>query len=71
MIGQILGWIGNILFICGVYALGKKNVNGFYSNAVANLLYAWQSIIMNNPALFWLSIGLMILNLKGIYSWKK
>ena len=68
---NILGWIGNVLFIYGVYALGKKNVHGFYFNSFANLLYAWQSIIMNNNALFWLSIGLIILNVKGVIEWNR
>lgn len=67
---HILGWSGNILFLTGVYLLGKKNINGFYSNSIANLLYAWQSIILANHALFWLSIGLIILNLKGIWEWR-
>lgn len=69
MIEQTLGWIGNIFFIYGVYALGKKQTRGFYFNAFANLLYAWQSVLMNNIPLFWLSIGLIVLNLKGIYEW--
>lgn len=68
---QILGWAGNILFFCGVHALGKKNIIGFYCNGLANLLYAVQSIIMNNPALFWLSMGLIILNISGIVEWSK
>ena len=68
---EILGWISNLFFIYGVYAIGKRNIYGFYSNSIANLLYAWQSILMNNSALFWLSIGLIVLNLKGIYEWRK
>lgn len=65
-----IGWIGNIFFILGVYALGNKKTIGFYSNSVANLLYAWQSILMNNIPLFWLSLGLILLNIKGIYEWR-
>lgn len=71
MIEQLLGWAGNILFIWGVYALGNKNIKGFYANALANLFYVVQSILMNNPSLLWLSIGLLILNIKGVYSWVK
>lgn len=66
----ILGWISNIFFIYGVWAVGKKNVHGFYANSIANLLYAWQSILMDNHPLFWLSILLILLNLKGIYEWQ-
>lgn len=68
---QILGWIANILFFGGVYALGKKNIIGFYCNGIANILYIWQSIMMNNIALLGLSIGLVILNIKGILEWRK
>ena len=70
MIEQILGWIANILFIYGVWILGNKNVKGFYINSIANLLYVWQSILMNNLALFWLSIFLIIINIIGIYKWQ-
>ncbi|MHA2012755.1 MAG: hypothetical protein ACTSWG_10350 [Candidatus Helarchaeota archaeon] len=70
MIPDILGWIANIFFIYGVWAIGIKKIEGFYANIIANLLYAIQSIIMNNTALFWLSIGLILLNMKGIYEWR-
>ena len=69
-ISMVLGWIGTILFVYGVWAVGKKYVNGFYANALANLCYVAQAIILNNPPLFWLSILLIILNLKGIYEWQ-
>ena len=71
MLVNLLGWTGNIFFIVGVYLLGEKDVKGFYINSVANALYAVQSIIMNNVPLFWLSIALIILNVKGIYEWRK
>jgi len=68
---QYLGWVGTILFIYGVWAVGVKRIDGFYANAIANLMYVGQSILMNNWPLFWLSIGLIILNIKGIYEWSK
>ena len=68
---ELLGWLGNLFFIYGVYKLGKKAVIGFYANSLANLLYAGQSIIMSNSPLLWLSIGLLILNIKGIYEWSR
>ena len=71
MIILILGWIANILFIHGVYSLGKKKIIGFYSCSVANTLYIIQAFIMNNNPLIWLSIGLIILNIKGIIEWRK
>ena len=71
MLEQSLGWIGNVFFILGVYMLGDKNIKGFYLNTIANILYAYQSILMQNQALLWLSVGLAILNIKGIYQWMK
>jgi len=68
---QIFGWIGNMFFFLGVWALGKKNIIGFYYNILANFLYALQSVIMKNHALFWLSMGLIILNFVGIIKWSK
>lgn len=70
-IEQILGWAGNILFFIGVYSLGKKKIAGFYCNGSANFLYILQSIIMQNLSLFWLSVGLMVLNVVGIAQWSK
>lgn len=71
LIEQYLGWVANVFFILGVYILGNKNVNGFYLNAIANFLYIIQAIYMHNTALLWLSIGLIFLNLKGVYEWRK
>lgn len=71
MLNEILGWGANIFFIYGVYALGKKNIKGFYLNCIANLLYVVQSYLMDNSALLWLSLGLIILNIKGIINWSK
>ena len=71
MLEQFLGWEANVFFIFGVYWIGNKNIKGFYLNTVANVLYIYQSILMHNPALFWLSIGLALLNIKGIYQWSK
>jgi len=66
---EILGWIGNVFFLWGVYALGKKDIKGFYSNIIGNVMYAIQSILMINISLLILCIGLVILNIKGILEW--
>lgn len=71
MIESILGWTGTILFVYGVWAVGVKRIDGFYANAIANLMYVGQSILMSNWPLFWLSIGLIVLNIKGVYEWSK
>jgi len=67
MIVQILGWIANIFFVAGVWIIGDKNVKGFYLNSLGNLFYAFQAPYTNNHPLFWLSILLRCINLKGIY----
>ena len=70
MLIQILGWCGTALFVYGVWIIGNKDAKGFYANGLANLMYAWQSIYLANHPLFWLSILLIIINLKGIYQWQ-
>ena len=70
MLIQILGWCGTALFVYGVWIIGNKNVTGFYANSIANLCYAWQSIYLGNHPLFWLSILLIIINLKCVYQWQ-
>jgi len=70
MNNQIIAWIANLLFIYGVWVLGNKNVKGFYAVSIANLLYTWQSFLMQNSALCFLSISLLIINIIGIYKWQ-
>ncbi|GEM_PF-2941083 len=70
-ITQLIGWIGNFLFLIGALCICKKNILGFYIQAIANGLYIWQSIILNNTSLCWLSIILGIVNIYGIYKWKE
>lgn len=71
ILAEFLGWFGNMFFIWGVYALGKKNIYGFFANSIGNLLYLWQAWIIGNSALCFLSIGLIYLNIKGILEWRK
>lgn len=68
---NLLGWIGNGFFVAGAYAFTRKSIFGFYFNITANLLYMWQSIILNNSPLFWLSLILMGINCLGIKKWRK
>ena len=67
----MLGWLANILFIYGVYALGKKNIIGFYANTLGNILYFIQAIILNNTPLWWLCTILALLNIQAIIKWRK
>ena len=67
---QILGWLGNIGFLLGAFLLAKKNIHGFTTQILANLLYLFQSLIINNYSLLWLSFFLILFNVYGIYQWK-
>jgi|WetSurMetagenome_2_1015567.scaffolds.fasta_scaffold508031_2 hypothetical protein len=71
MIEQILGWGGNILFGVGGYQIANKKMSGFISQGLANILYVIQAIMLHNVSLMWLSIGLGLFNVYGIYMWKK
>lgn len=68
---DVIGWIGNIFFIYGVYALGIKRVHGFHCNTIGNIMYAIQGIMMQLPSLVALSLILIGLNVKGIIEWTK
>jgi hypothetical protein len=68
---DIIGWVGNVFFIYGVYALGLKKVHGFHCNILGNLAYVAQGIMLGIPSLYVLSIGLVLLNIKGIIEWRK
>jgi len=71
MLIHILGWIGNIGFVLGAFWIAKKNVNGFSVQILANGLYGWQAMVMDNYSLFCLSILLIVINAYGAYNWIK
>ena len=70
MIAQSLGWVGTLLFFYGVMALSLKHISGFYANGMANILYTIQGSIMFNYPLVVCSIGLLLINIYGIYNWR-
>jgi hypothetical protein len=71
MFEQFLGWSANILFGIGAYGLANKKIYGFTTQAIANIFYVIQAILMENPSLLWLSLGLGLFNLYGIYMWTR
>lgn len=71
MIVDILGWTGNFFFLLATYLLGKKNIKGFYANMLGNVMYIGQCQFLHNSALFWVSIMLIIVNIKAIIEWKQ
>jgi hypothetical protein len=71
MIEQLLGWIANIGFLLGAIWLTQKKIAGFYIQVIANGFYAYQSLIMHNYSLFWLSLILIFINIRGVIKWSK
>ena len=68
---SLLGWVGNLGFLYGAFALGKKRMSGWYAQIFANLCYVIQAIYMKNTPLWVVSIVLIGVNVYGIYSWTK
>lgn len=68
---DIIGHIGNVGFLYGAWALGKKKLSGWIAQIVANLCYAIQSIVMHNTPLLTVSIVLIGVNIYGYWSWTK
>ena len=68
---DILGWLGNIGFIVGAIALAKKSRYGFHWQIFGNAMYLIQAIFLNISSLLILSIILILINLYGIFHWKK
>jgi len=68
---EILGWIGNFCFLLGMLLIARKNKHGFTSNSLGNALYLVQAILMHNISLSALSIILIIMNVYGLYNWRK
>jgi len=68
---DLLGWLGNFGFLFGAIWLARKLIAGFYAQAIANLFYIAQSILLHNSSLLCLSVMLCLFNIYGIYKWSK
>lgn len=71
LIEDLCGWAGNVGFLYGAFALGKKWMAGWYAQIFANACYVIQSIYMKNIPLLTVSLVLIVVNMYGIYSWTK
>lgn len=67
---DIIGWVGNVFFIYGVWAIGERKISGFYFNFFGNLAYVIQGLLVSLYSLTFLSILLMGLNILGIIKWQ-
>ena len=68
---QYIGWIGNVGFVLGAYAMANKRPVRFaYFNLVGNLCYSTQSIAYENWSLLALSLILGTLNVVTVKRWK-
>jgi len=63
-------WIDFIGTMLGVYLLGNKKKIGFVFNAVAACAGVIMAILMESPAILFLNIVLIILNVRGFVKWK-
>ncbi len=70
MINEI-GWIGNLFFILGAIYLANKKTVGWYYNALGNICYIAQGILVGLNSLWAISFFLLSINLYGIYQWRK
>lgn len=68
---NILGWVGNVGYIIGIILLGRKRIEGFYFNLVANILYFSLGRILNLSSIWVLSLILGTLNIIAIINWKR
>lgn len=69
LIADTLGWFGNLCFILGAFYLAKKKISGFWYQIGGNIMYLIQGIIFNASSLWSISLGLILLNCWGIYTW--
>lgn len=67
---DLIGWIGNIFFIVGAVLLAKRNVYGFICNAMGNILYVFQGMLVETLSLCLLSVALILINMVGAWNWK-
>ena len=68
---NLLGWIGNGFYILGAYLLAENKRIGFICNLLANLIYLIIGLAFGISSLWGISIGLIVLNVHGIYNWKR
>jgi len=68
---DLLGWLGNVGFLYGAYALGKRKVSGWLAQILANSFYVIQSVFMDNSPLLIVSVILIGVNISGYLSWTR
>lgn len=70
LVGQIIGHIGNVMFVVGAYAMSQKRPIRFaWFNLAGNLCYSAQSIGYGNWSLLALSLILGTLNIVTVRRW--
>ena len=68
---DLIGWIGNILYILGAVSLSRHKKIGFIFNGTANGLYFFVGISIKLPSLIVISVILIIVNITGFLNWTK
>lgn len=65
MSAQVLGWIGNALFLLGAIDIAKRKSRGFLLQAAGNALYVVYAWMGGAPALLVLSAVLGFISVVG------
>lgn len=71
MIYEIVGIIGALFELLGVYLLGHKNKNGFLFNILGSSIWILFSLLTHSAyGLIIVCVAAGILNMKGYLNWK-
>lgn len=71
LIPDIIGHVGNIGFILGAFLISRKNIYGFFALGWGNIAYIIQGFIIGTYSLVFISLYLLLMNIYGIYNWRK
>jgi len=66
---HLIEWIAAILSITGAIMNSYQKIGGFYVFGAANLLWMWFALKHKHYGLFFMSVGLFITNVLGIFAW--
>ena len=66
-----LDWIGMIFLLLGVFFLSEQKKFGFVLSAISNIFWVGFGILSESLPTIVLNLGLLGLNTKGYFKWKR
>ena len=65
----MLGWIGNVFIVAGLYGLGNKSRNAFIYSIAGEILWTINATIRHDWALASICVVFGLMAVRGFFMW--